>query len=147
MKSASKPPWYACGLAFECIGCGRCCAGPEEGYVWVSDAEIAAIAEQLAISADEARSRYTRKVGGRMSLIERPDNCDCIFLTGPGDNGDRGCDIYPVRPAQCRTWPFWPTNMRNPDTWSSAARRCPGINRGKVFVFDEITERIVQTPQ
>ena len=36
-------PWYQQGLKFHCLGCGDCCTG-EPGYVWVTKAEIAALA-------------------------------------------------------------------------------------------------------
>ncbi len=49
--------------------------------------------------------------------------------------------IYSVRPNQCRTWPFWPSNLKNPGDWNKAAQKCPGINRGKLYSFEEI-ERI-----
>ncbi len=132
-----KPPWYINGLAFECTGCGGCCAGPEEGYIWVTDYEIAAIAAELRISEAEMRKKYVRKVGRRMTLVERKDNNDCIFLVTDGSGG-RKCSVYSSRPMQCRTWPFWPSNVRNPETWALAGMRCPGINRGRMHSCEDI---------
>ncbi len=134
----SKAPWYIAGLAFECGQCGRCCAGPEEGYVWISDSEIEALAQFMGIDARQVRRRYIRTVGRRQTIIEDPRTNDCIFLqplvTSPG----KGCSIYEIRPTQCRTWPFWPSNLSGIEAWATAAQRCPGINRGKVHPFHEI---------
>jgi len=52
--------------------------------------------------------------------------------------------IYPVRPTQCRTWPFWAGNLRSPADWNEAARRCPGINHGRVYDIEQI-ERLRKT--
>jgi uncharacterized protein len=75
----SRRPWYGDGLAFQCAGCGRCCSGPEEGYVWMTPQEIGAAAGQLGVTVEEFVAKYTRRVGRRTSLIEKP-NRDCIFL-------------------------------------------------------------------
>lgn len=133
----SAYPWYVTGLAFECASCGRCCAGPAEGYVWATDEEIAAIADYMGVSEAELRRKYVRKIAERFSLKERKPSKDCVFLQPTGVNG-RGCAIYPVRPSQCRTWPFWAQNLTSPDTWARAGMRCRGINRGRVHVRDEI---------
>lgn len=130
-------PWYAAGLAFECLGCGQCCAGPQEGYVWVTDEEIAAIANHLDLSNEQMRQRYVRKVGRRFSLIEQRGSNDCIFLSDDEGQG-RFCRIYSVRPVQCRTWPFWASNISDPESWSEAAIKCPGINRGPLHDAAEI---------
>lgn len=132
----AKPTWYAAGLAFECLGCGNCCAGPDEGYVWVTKQQIAEIADYLGISEKHVLRKYLRKIGRRFSLVEREDNKDCVFL-GPAGGG-RNCRIYPVRPTQCRTWPFWVSNLRFPKDWTLAALRCRGINRGPTHNCDEI---------
>ena len=133
-----EPPWYTAGLAFECTGCGECCAGPEEGYVWVTDEEIVSIADVLDVSQAEVRRRYVRSVGRRHSLVERKGNRDCVFLQPDGEGG-RNCRIYNARPTQCRTWPFWPLNMQSPRAWALAGMRCPGINRGsRLFTLEEI---------
>jgi Fe-S-cluster containining protein len=137
---SSNSSWYAAGLAFECIGCGKCCAGPEEGYVWVTSDEIAAIAKHLDVDEDCILSKYIRKVGRRYALVERPGNKDCIFLK-PRPQGGKNCEIYPVRPTQCQTWPFWPANLSSPNAWALANLRCGGINRGKILSYDEIEAR------
>ncbi len=128
--------WYAAGLHFACTGCGNCCAGPEEGYVWICRREIEMLAEYLHLSVDELRRRYLRRHGLRTSIREQPRTKDCLFLV-PSATG-RGCAIYPVRPNQCRTWPFWSSNLTDPDAWNRAARRCPGINRGRWYSLEEI---------
>lgn len=144
MKIFARTPWYIEGLAFECQQCGRCCAGPDEGYVWVTEDDVAAMAAHLGLAEEPMRRTYVRKVGRRYSLVERKDNRDCVFLTREPD-GRRQCAIYPVRPAQCRTWPFWPTNLTSPEAWAAAGLRCPGINRGLLVPFDEIECRRLVT--
>jgi uncharacterized protein len=150
MKMDSLPdgnmPWYAMGLAFECIGCGDCCAGPDEGYVWVTDADILAIAEQLDITEADMRRDHVRKVGKRQSLREVKKTKDCIFLTECETEG-RGCQVYSARPIQCRTWPFWMGNLTCPEAWAHAGLRCRGINRGRRYSLEEIQQRIVITKE
>ena len=135
--------WYAAGLAFECQQCGRCCAGPEEGYVWICEDEMVRLAGFLGISPEQVRKQYTRRVGGRYTIIEHPKTHDCIFLQPNGSCGGKGkgCSIYDVRHAQCRTWPFWRSNLSSPEDWAIANERCPGINRGRLFQLDEIIVR------
>ncbi len=134
-------PWYIGGLHFECMQCGRCCSGPGEGYIWVTKPEIQIIADFLKISVGRLRQEYLKRVGLRTTIIEHPGTKDCIFL----NHGLRGlhgeqkrCMIYSVRPSQCRTWPFWPENLTNPDAWNKAAQKCHGINHGRLYTHDEI---------
>lgn len=134
-----KTPWYAAGLHFECTQCGGCCSGPGEGYIWVARQEVEFIAEHLKMTVEQLRQRYMRRVGLRTTIIEESTTKDCIFLTERA--GQRGCVIYPVRPGQCRSWPFWPENLKSPGAWNQAAQKCPGINRGRLYSFTEI-ERI-----
>lgn len=129
-------PWYADGLAFECTGCGHCCSGPEEGYVWVNAEEVRAAAQFLGLSDEAFYRQYTRRVGARVSLIEQ-ENADCIFLRTASD-GTRRCTIYSARPVQCRTWPFWSVNLSSPRAWARAGEKCPGLNRGSLFDLTHI---------
>ena len=124
-------PWYREGLRFDCTGCGRCCTGPP-GYVWMRRAEIEAMAAQLRLTADAFGRRYLRRVGSRYALLER-QNGDCIFFQ-PG----RGCTVYRTRPAQCRTFPFWPENLKGRGAWESVAGTCEGIGRGRLYPPEEI---------
>ncbi len=141
MKILDKnTPWYAAGLAFECQHCGRCCSGPEEGYVWVKKSEVVSIAEFLGMTVEQVHEKYLCKAGRRYSIKERPDNKDCVFLQ-VGEDETKTCRIYPVRPTQCRTWPFWPNNISSPQAWSHTQRRCPGINRGEVLSCEQIKAR------
>jgi Fe-S-cluster containining protein len=127
------------GLHFECRQCGRCCSGPGEGYIWVTKPEIELIAQFLDMTPADLRRKYLKRAGMRTTIIEDRVSRDCIFLEGGGREGK--CTIYPVRPSQCRSWPFWSTNLASPSAWNKAARKCPGINRGRLYNYDEI-ERI-----
>lgn len=126
--------WYKDGLRFECLRCGSCCSG-FSGTVRVSDEEIAALARRLGLSEAEFRKNYARPIGGgEISLIEKP-NKDCIFF-----DKEQGCTVYADRPRQCRTWPFWRSNVYSPDSWKRGGKRCPGMNRGRLYTADFIKE-------
>ncbi len=132
--SADAPDerWYSDGLRFECTGCGNCCSG-SPGYVWVDDEELAAIADFTGKSIGELRLFDTRIARGRLSLKEYA-NGDCIYL----DPESRRCSIYPVRPKQCRTWPFWHSNIASPEAWQDVQRECPGAGHGPLVSLEEI---------
>lgn len=129
----NEEPWYANGLHFECTGCGGCCTG-SPGYVWVNDEEIKAIADHLKISLGDFSRRYLRLVKGNFSLLEHQKTYDCIFLK------DKRCQIYPVRPTQCRTFPWWPRNLESRETWIEVARHCEGIHHNAPLVDRKIIE-------
>ena len=130
-KRISLSKWYHGGLAFSCQGCGNCCSGPDEGYVWISREEIEQEAAYLNLTVAEFKRLYVRRVGARYSLLEKEPNKDCIFLSPNGPN--KKCLVYPVRPLQCRTWPFWRENLRSRKGWSNAGQKCPGLNQGQWY--------------
>ena len=127
--AAPATDWFEPGLSFQCTQCGNCCTGPS-GYVWYTETEARDIAEHLGITVGEFRKRYARKKHGRWTLdeVKRDGQYDCIFLQW-NDDGTAGCSIYPVRPQQCRTWPFWPENLSSEQAWHDAAVTCPGMRR------------------
>ena len=139
MNLGNKFPWYSAGLHFECLQCGRCCAGPDAGYIWLSRPEIRLIADFLKMPVKELKQKFLRHVGLRMTIVEDPHTRDCVFLQQTSQG--RGCAIYEVRPAQCRNWPFWEHNLASPDTWNSTARKCPGINRGQYYSPEQIRDK------
>jgi hypothetical protein len=117
----NSKPWYADGLPFKCTECGKCCTGAP-GYIWLNEKEIQAIADHLNLSIKEFSIKYLRLAKGRLSLKEHPTTYDCVFLK------DNKCEIYSVRPTQCRTFPWWPQNLKTEKDWQEAAKYCEGIN-------------------
>ena len=136
MTTKKKTPWYAAGLHFDCNQCGNCCSGPDEGHIWITKPEIKMLADYLKIPAKELQKKYLKKKGIRTTIKEQPVTKDCIFLQKIA--GKKGCIIYPVRPNQCRTWPFWPENLTSPDDWNQTTIKCIGINKGKLYSLEEI---------
>lgn len=139
-----RQPWYSEGLCFECRRCGNCCGGAP-GYVWVDVADVKAMADFLGMPAARFSQQHVRRVGMRLSLLELPDG-DCEFLTRDAD-GKTGCAIHAVRPLQCRTWPFWESNMKSRKTWKIASRGCPGINQGEVHSLPVIEQALCRNDE
>ncbi len=136
VANKNKTPWYAAGLHFECQKCGQCCSGPQQGFIWVTKQEIELIADFLNCSTNHLRKNYLKRLGFKTSIIEHHVTNDCIFLKNI--QGKKKCSIYPVRPTQCRTWPFWKSNLKSPDSWNLVAKRCPGINKGPLHTLEKI---------
>lgn len=130
-----REKWYKGGLRFTCTECGNCCTGAP-GYVWVTREEIGRIAAHLEHDDGWLPPEQLRRVGFRYSLTEK-SNGDCVFLVSDGE-GKRRCSIYPVRPLQCRTWPFWTMNLKTPADWAAASETCPGMNNGKQHEYIQI---------
>ena len=102
-----------------CRNCeGNCCTG-ESGYIWVSPQDIKNISEFLNIDEELFKKTFLIKVGYKYSLKEKPykNGFACVFF-------ENGCKIYPVRPNQCRTFPFWDYYK---DKIDEIKKECPGI--------------------
>jgi Fe-S-cluster containining protein len=105
-----------------CSTCqGRCCTG-ESGYIYVTKAEIFAIAELLDMDVNEFGVKYLFKNGYKYSLKENKidDSYECVFY----DRESNGCKIYMARPNQCKTFPFWDYFKTHID---ELKEECPGI--------------------
>ncbi len=131
-------PWYSDGLRFQCAGCGGCCTG-DPGYVWVDKQEIARLANALGMTAAEFKKEYVRTEHRKTSLRELAGG-DCVFF----DRKTMGCKVYDARPIQCRTWPFWQSNLRTPFAWRSTCESCPGSGRGPLLSLEEIELRRIE---
>lgn len=136
--SSESAPWYDDGLRFKCTGCGDCCTGAP-GYVWVNQAEIDAMAARLQMDVGEFEQHYVRRIGIRRSLKELA-NYDCVFL----DAQTRKCRVYEDRPRQCRTWPFWNSNLRTPQSWNATCDVCPGSGRGRLYTLGQIERQAAE---
>lgn len=143
---ADVQEWYADGLSFTCTQCGNCCTG-SPGYVMFDEKEARDIAEHLGISVTQFRSKYTHTTHGVESLQERKGKrgYDCVFLKF--DKDDKAlCSVYPVRPTQCRTWPFWSNNLQSPRDWQHVTRICPGSGKGQFYPIENIRILRDRTP-
>ncbi len=139
--SAEDKVWYQAGLRFSCTECGACCTG-SPGYVWVTDEEIESMADFLDMDPILFQRRFVRIAYGRKALVEMKKNFDCVFLK------DKRCSIYPVRPKQCRTFPWWQHNLSTPESWKEAAKYCEGIqvdasgDDSALVSFEEIQRKL-----
>ncbi|MBI1191159.1 MAG: YkgJ family cysteine cluster protein [Tepidisphaera sp.] len=140
------PDWYELpddsgqpGLRFSCTLCGNCCTGPE-GYVLLSDDDVTALAARVQVSREDFLARYTKDTRRGLSLAEKqsPAGLDCIFLDRDKIPGKAVCGVYEDRPAQCRTWPFWNSNLHSRFAWDRAKRGCPGMDQGQRHSVQQI---------
>lgn len=122
------------GLRFECTMCGNCCTGPT-GYVKFTEDEAVAIARRLGVSVESFYERYARDtiVGKSLIEVETQFGYDCVFLDREAVPGKAVCSLYEDRPGQCRTWPFWASNLTSERAWKAASRGCPGIGSGPTY--------------
>ena len=126
------------GLRFTCSACGDCCTG-EPGHVWVNEDEVAALAAALQLTPDAFEAQHVRKLGSRRSLLER-FNGDCVLF----DPDARRCTVYAARPTQCRTWPFWRSNVESEAAWQETCEVCPGSGEGELHSAASISERLTE---
>ncbi|MCK5738462.1 YkgJ family cysteine cluster protein [bacterium] len=119
------------GLNFECTRCGWCCSAPG-GFVHGSEDEFRAIAEHMSLDFKTFLKKYTIDDAGYLSLASS-EKGPCIFY-------DNGCKIYPVRPTQCRTFPFWQGLLTSEMEWQEMAGKCPGIGNGRLWRPEKIME-------
>ncbi len=133
----SHKAWYHKGLRFQCTQCGNCCTSHGEyAYVYLAEADVRAIAAHLGMERAAFLERWCTEDEGYTIL--RMDAPACPFLTE-----ERGCAIYPVRPKQCATWPFWEDNLDRARWEGPVKECCPGIDSGPLYSAEEI-ERIAR---
>lgn len=107
---------------FDCHRCGLCCRAGH-GRVWLEEEEIAPLAAARGATPAAFVQHFVANVAGRASLRERADG-SCMLL----EDGNR-CTAYAARPAQCRSFPFWPGVLDDPAEQERVAALCPGIQR------------------
>jgi Fe-S-cluster containining protein len=117
------------GIRFQCQQCGACCTG-EPGTIYVTREEIVSLAAHLRLTVEKFIQRYLYPFKDSYSIGEHADG-RCLFF-------DNGCTVYPLRPLQCRTFPFWFSNLRSQDRWRDIRSKCPGIGRGRLYRRDEL---------
>ncbi len=124
-------------IRFECTGCGACCHGGRNAYVLVGAAQAEKIRNYLGLSLSWFRRRYLYRLGAGQQGIRLEASGRCPFLLDEGK-----CRVYPVRPVQCSTYPFWSEVVSTRTAWQVEARRCEGIGRGAVIGKTRIAQAI-----
>ena len=113
------------GLRFTCQqGCTNCCN--QRGFVYLTERDVLSAAAFLGMTTAAFARRYLYRTR-TLRRLRKPKHSQCHFLT------ERGCSIYPARPTQCRTFPFWPELVGNPEAWSATGQYCPGIGKGELI--------------
>lgn len=134
-------PWYREGLPFGCTKCGKCCTG-SAGYVWISEEEMARMAQFLELTVPYFKQLYVRRIGQRHALVElKSQNHNCVFYQ------NKLCRVYPVRPLQCQAYPFWKENLLSEETWKQTALECEGINSDAPMISPEVIEEFLKEQQ
>lgn len=120
-------------VRFRCTGCGQCCTGGPDYFVFIGAGEAEAIRRYLGLTTQWFKRRYLRRAPEGELVINNGGGGRCVFL-----NADNACRIYAVRPLQCRTYPFWPETVQSRGTWRREALRCEGIGHGRVVPVAQI---------
>lgn len=129
-------------IRFKCTQCSQCCYGGKYAYVRANPLEIEQIITFMNLDMDTFKDQYLIKLvdhgyGIRMkqSMLAKAAGRKghCILLNNNGK-----CSVYPVRPTQCRTYPFWPEILISEDKWNSEVNRCEGINLGDTVDTEHI---------
>jgi Fe-S-cluster containining protein len=130
-RGRSAKVFWEDGLRFACQGSGKCCMSRGAyGYVYVTLRDRRRLAEHLGLTTRQFTRQYCARTGLYFHLLN--PEADCGFLH------EKRCLVYEARPAQCRTWPFWPENMK-PRVWNNeVAAYCPGVGKGRLYTKAEI---------
>jgi Fe-S-cluster containining protein len=139
-------PFYADGLKFSCTRCSSCCRY-ERGFVYLSENDLSRLANEFRMDYTAFVNTWCRWIPltldrERLSLKEK-SNFDCIFWNASSEGG-AGCAVYHVRPLQCRTFPFWDYILCSPQTWKTAGKGCPGIDKGELYSREKIESLVSQ---
>jgi Fe-S-cluster containining protein len=129
-----RPYFFDKAIRFECRQCGICCTG-SPGTVYADSSDVLRIAEFLNIPSPVFIQDYLYPFRNSYSIKEDAEG-RCLFF-------NEGCTIYPVRPLQCKTFPFWFENLRSEQRWQRICSECPGIGDGTLYSKEQILE-IVQ---
>ena len=133
-----KPFFAQQALHFKCTSCGQCCTGGEDHYIALTHKEAERIRQHLDVSAAWFKRHYVTH-HTRETLTLRLHEGTCVML----DKNGR-CRIYPLRPTQCKTYPWWPEILDSRSSWNRESHHCEGINNGGVVKTGVIQAKLSQ---
>ena len=119
-------------LRFQCQpGCTACCT--QRGFVWLTEEDLVRAAKFLGMTPRAFERQYIYRTSKRIRL-RVPRESNCHFLR------DGGCSIHPVKPTQCRIFPFWPELVESRREWRKSAKFCPGLDHGPLVQIETAKE-------
>ena len=125
---------------FKCTACGHCCKGP--GDVYFTEEDLQAIKKHLKLGAFGFARLKRKLIQERIPgyYVHRSGEA-CILLQ------NNRCSVYEVRPLQCKTYPFWPSNFQSRANFRSLVKECPGTMAGKGRPMDAsaVTKKVKAT--
>ncbi len=127
------------GLRFECTQCGECCTNRGDyAHVYLNPDEVRALASFLGLTVRAFKGKYTfvDEYGWTQLVFSGPS---CVFL----DPETRRCRVYPARPTQCSTFPFWRSLVKDGEWTDEATRTCEGVGLGRLYSIEEAEEKMV----
>lgn len=82
------------------------------------------MSEFMQMPFERFTQTYVKKVGYKFSLIEKKyqEGFACVFF----DEESKKCSIYPVRPKQCRDFPFWEI-FKEEEQLDFLLKECKGV--------------------
>ena len=104
---------------FSCKQCGNCCKG--FGGTQVSLEDIKKIADYIKINTKLFIKKYCVK-SGKDLVLKQAENDVCIFFKN-------NCQIHPVKPHMCKSWPFIENLLKAPENWELMASVCLGMKK------------------
>jgi uncharacterized protein len=103
------------------------------GFVYLTEQDLRRAAKFLNISPKRFEKEYVIRYPNLLRL-RKPLDSQCHFLTKDG------CSIHPVKPTQCRLYPFWPELVETAAAWQAESQRCPGIGQGRLVQIGSALE-------
>lgn len=97
----------------------------------MSPAQIERLERLVELGPRAFKERYLTQDEDNDTVLRLKPNGDCIFWQD-------GCTVYPARPRQCRTFPFWSENLESPEAWKELRTFCGGVDEGRLYALSDI---------
>lgn len=124
------PDYYkTTNLQFGCQRCGDCCQ--REGYIFFTAQDIASVATYLGWSEEQV-CKTLGFINRWEKILQITEDSQCPFYI----SGE--CAINPVKPVQCRTYPFWTEIVVSRRSWRREKQDCPGIGKGQCYSPEDV---------
>ncbi len=94
--------------------------------MYLTEENLRQIAEYVGMPEKVFERKYVVRYKHLLRL-RKPRNSQCHFLT------EEGCSVHPVKPVQCRLYPFWPELVEKRANWEAERKMCPGIGKGELI--------------